>query len=67
MDKMPSSAFCPFRERTPCFFQATEPFFNGSSGGFLDGLENLVLLDAREIIRGGWLPPAGHVESECSS
>jgi hypothetical protein len=24
---------------------------------------NLVLLDAREIIRGGWPPPVGHVES----
>jgi hypothetical protein len=34
---------------------------------FLDGFENLVLFDASEIIRSAWLPPVGHVESECSS
>jgi hypothetical protein len=33
----------------------------------LDSLENLILLYTREIIRGGWLPPIGHVQSECSS
>jgi hypothetical protein len=29
------------------FLEATEPFFDGSSGSFLDGLENLVLLKIR--------------------
>jgi hypothetical protein len=41
------------------FLQATETFFDGSSGRFLDGLENLLLSDARKIIGGGWLPPMG--------
>jgi hypothetical protein len=49
------------------FLKATKPFFNGSSGSFLDRLENLVLLDSGEIVGGGGLPPVGHVESECSS
>ena len=49
------------------FLKATQSFFNGISGCFLDSLKNLVLSDAREIIRGGWLPPVGHVQTECSS
>jgi hypothetical protein len=44
---VPVSDFSASAARS-CFLQATEPFFNVSSGCFLDGLENLVLLDARE-------------------
>jgi hypothetical protein len=46
------------------FLEGREPVGNWQPGSVFDRGQNLILLDALEIIRSGWRPPISHLQAQ---